>query len=811
MLYNTFAINTIASNNTDNEYNIVLEDNNTITIPSNSNKTIYFHIKNTNKGTIKYGVGYNTTATIEVKVYNDSIDKVSDTIDYGENKFIKLYLNNPTNTSSTVTLTSVLGYEYGGDLIVPSGISLITEVYTPPTNLAKYITNLYTKSSKETVVNNEITYNVAPSVSLMNDRLGGTTTSLDGGNIRYYGASPNNYIYFNCSDYNNQSSETCELWRIIGVFDGKVKIMRNETIGKYSWDTSSSSVNSGYGVNEWSQADLMKLFNPNHESESVGGSLYYNSSSGTCYSGLKNATTSCDFTTTGIKNDATRNMIARVKRNTGVYNATSIYSNVMYEKERGTNVISSSSDGITRTTSWTGKIALPYPSDYGYATDLSKCSETLINYNKSTDSYACRINDWMYSIITDGGANDGWLLTPNSSTASSAFLVFSSGYVTYLSGVFSAYVVTTPTLYLKANQDITLGDGSQSNPFHLTEGNTDNTSLANHITKLYTNAEKSTVENNKITYNVASSESLMNDRLGGTTTSLDGGNIRYYGASPNNYIYFNCSDYNNQSSETCELWRIIGVFDGKVKIMRNESIGEYSWDTSASSVSSGQGVNEWSQADLMKLLNPGHDSESVGGSLYYNNKSGTCYNGQSNVTTPCDFTTTGIKNDTTRNMIADVTWKLGGWNNSDIYSNQIYGYERGTTVISNPSDGIKRKTTWTGKVALPYPSDYGYATDLSKCSLTLLNYNSADDSYVCRENDWMFSIFENHLNYLLTPDTAYGPGTFSVYSDGSVNYYGFIAYAYGANDINPTLYLSSEQTISSGDGSESNPYKLSVN
>lgn len=81
MLYNTFAINTIASNNTDNEYNIVLEDNNTITIPSNSNKTIYFHIKNTNKGTIKYGVGYNTTATIEVKVYNDYIDKVSDTID----------------------------------------------------------------------------------------------------------------------------------------------------------------------------------------------------------------------------------------------------------------------------------------------------------------------------------------------------------------------------------------------------------------------------------------------------------------------------------------------------------------------------------------------------------------------------------------------------------------------------------------------------------------------------------------------------------------------------------------------------------
>ena len=141
---------------------------------------------------------------------------------------------------------------------------------------------------------------------------------------------------------------------------------------------------------------------------------------------------------------------------------------------------------------------------------------------------------------------------------------------------------------------------------------------AKYITSLYTNASKSPVENNSITYNYASSESLMNDRLGGTTSDLDGGNIRYYGASPNNYIYFNCSDYNNQSDTTCEKWRIIGVFGNQVKIIRNETIGAYSWDTSASGVNSGDGENEWPQADLMKLLNPGYDSETIGGSLYYN-------------------------------------------------------------------------------------------------------------------------------------------------------------------------------------------------
>ena len=42
-------------------------------------------------------------------------------------------------------------------------------------------------------------------------------------------------------------------------------------------------------------------------------------------------------------------------------------------------------------------------------------------------------------------------------------------------------------------------------------------------------------------------------------------NIRYIGADPSNYVYFNCSDYNNPTADTCELWRIIGVFNNVTK------------------------------------------------------------------------------------------------------------------------------------------------------------------------------------------------------------------------------------------------------
>ena len=319
-----------------------------------------------------------------------------------------------------------------------------------------------------------------------------------------------------------------------------------------------------------------------------------------------------------------------------------------------------------------------------------------------------------------------------------------------------------------------------------------------YINNLYNNSTKTPVVNNSITYQYDTTNNLMQDTAG---------NIRYYGASPNNYVYFNCDSY---PSTNCELWRIIGVFDGKLKLMRNSTIGLYSWDTSASSVNSGYGVNEWSQADLMKLLNPGHESESVGGSLYYNSKSGTCYNNSKYATTSCNFTSTGIKNDTTRNMIAETTWNLGGWNTPDIYSNVMYEKERGTTVISNPSDGITRATTWTGKIALLYPSDYGYATDLSKCSQTLVNYDSNTDSYACRSNDWMYSIFKtNSYNWLLTSHSGYANTAFYVPSTGSVSYGNYrVSYARG---VAPVLYLGSDQDIVAGDGSQSNPYKLTGN
>ena len=331
---------------------------------------------------------------------------------------------------------------------------------------ADTIISLYTSAAKVTATNNSITYNTAPSVSLMNDRVGGTTTDLDGGNIRYYGANPNNYIYFNCSDYSNQTSSTCETWRIIGVFDGKLKLIRGSQIGTYSWDNkdTSTGAESNFGKNDWTTARLMKLLNPSDyyttdsNDNNLGQGLYYNSASGKCYSGQNNATVDCNFTSTGIKNDITRNMIAETTYNLGGWNSNTVYPNLMYEKERGTTVYTG-----RPTTPWTGKIALAYPSDYGYAADLNQCKDkTLYDYNNST----CTSNNWMKAIITNNGSNSGWLLTPYSSTSGTVWAVRSLGGVGY---GYSAYyaIGAVPVLSLSSKLGIESGDGSSSNPYKL--------------------------------------------------------------------------------------------------------------------------------------------------------------------------------------------------------------------------------------------------------------------------------------------------------------------------------------------------------
>ena len=285
-------------------------------------------------------------------------------------------------------------------------------------------------------------------------------------------------------------------------------------------------------------------------------------------------------------------------------------------------------------------------------------------------------------------------------------------------------------------------------------------------------------------------------------------NLRYIGADPNNYVYFNCDDYNNPSSSTCELWRIIGTFNENshgisgeklVKIIRDESIGGYSWDNKASGTGSSTtiyGSNDWSDSALQIVLNEG---------AYWNRTSGTCPSGQNGATTNCDFSATGLT-DETKSMIETVTWKLGGSSTYiDVTASMFYERERGTTVYSG------RPTTWQGKVALMYPSDYGYATsggsttNREAClAKELYNWNSSSYSD-CKNNDWLFE--SSTSQWTLTPAASYSLDVIYVSYTGYVFLDNFPCTPYG---VRPSVYLTSNVNISGGDGTMNNPYTLKV-
>ena len=319
-------------------------------------------------------------------------------------------------------------------------------------------------------------------------------------------------------------------------------------------------------------------------------------------------------------------------------------------------------------------------------------------------------------------------------------------------------------------------------------------------------------------------------------------NVRYIGKDPSNYVYFNCSDYNNPTADTCELWRIIGVFnnvtkrDGSkenlVKIIRADSLGNYSWDYKKNGVGTSTedyGSNDWTDSQLMMMLNPtsylksGYTNSSdiiSSGSQQLYSKMGSYYNGTkgckptavaSGATFSCtevDFTSTGLKNDTTRNAIEEVVWNLGGTSSYTSASNGLashwYGYERGTTVYTG------RPTTWTGKIGLMYPSDYGYATsggttkDRAAClARELYNWDASDFSD-CKGNDYLLDA--NNYQWTLAPNSANAIHVFYVYGDGYVGNRS----ANDTNAVRPVLFLKSNIQVDKGTGAKSDPYTLKM-
>ena len=207
---------------------------------------------------------------------------------------------------------------------------------------------------------------------------------------------------------------------------------------------------------------------------------------------------------------------------------------------------------------------------------------------------------------------------------------------------------------------------------------------------------------------------------GALVNGISDGSYRYAGLSSevNNYVCFGSDEV------TCpenNLYRIIGVFNNQIKLIKATSIGGMKWNSSGSST--------WSTSSLSSYLN-GEYLTSLG-----------------------DFAT----------KIATTTWKVGG----NTYDN----IAKAVPATAYTNEITIPVTTYSAKIGLMYVSDYGFAADPSAWTTMLRDYSSYKNWMALGSIQWTISRIADDSNE-----------AFRVISSGSV--YGYsVIYSYAIRPV----------------------------
>ena len=261
-------------------------------------------------------------------------------------------------------------------------------------------------------------------------------------------------------------------------------------------------------------------------------------------------------------------------------------------------------------------------------------------------------------------------------------------------------------------------------------------------------------------------------------------NMEYAGVGKwsrvNNFVCFGSTE---TPCPTDNLYRIIGVFEDKVKLIK------YDYATSTLLGTDG----DYSGSDTP-------DTNYYKGSLssidqyYWNNATVTNTWSESNLN-KINLNTNFINNigSIWANKIATTTWKVGGntWNNI-VESVPSIAYQN---EIVSPSENIK----YDAKIGLMYASDYGFAASPSAWTKTIYNYGGNDaNGTLIKTINWMYM---GGWDWTISRYSGNSSSAFIVAYVGSVNNSN-VSINYG---VRPSFNLSSSITYVSGSGSAVDP------
>ena len=279
------------------------------------------------------------------------------------------------------------------------------------------------------------------------------------------------------------------------------------------------------------------------------------------------------------------------------------------------------------------------------------------------------------------------------------------------------------------------------------------------------------------------------DTLYHHTSSLANGagdnSFRYAGASDqvNNYVCFGSTQ---TPCPTDNLYRIIGVIDGKVKLIK--------YDYATSTLLGTDGDYKGAQAPNASYYKGSLTSIDE---YYWNNVTNKNTWSESNLN-KINLNTNFINNigSTWANKIATTTWKVGG-NTYDNIAKSVPPVAYQNEIVS-PSEN----TTYDAKIGLMYASDYGFAASPSAWTTTLYNYDGNDAKGTSIKTiNWMYM---GYYDWMISRNSANSNHAFAVGRGGIVRV-DLVSDRYGGSGVRPSFNLSSSITYVSGSGSAVDP------
>ena len=262
---------------------------------------------------------------------------------------------------------------------------------------------------------------------------------------------------------------------------------------------------------------------------------------------------------------------------------------------------------------------------------------------------------------------------------------------------------------------------------------------------------------------------------------------RYAGSSDsvNNFVCFGST---TSPCPTNNLYRIIGVIEGKVKLIK------YDYMTAEELGTNGDYKGAYTYGSTTYKENNYANITSYYWNYKATNKATNTWSTSLLNKTNLNTNYINYIGEEWANKITITTWKVGG-NTYDNIAESIpsVAYQN---EITNPdaTNSTDNATEYQAKIGLMYVSDYGFAASPSAWTLTMGSYNNT----TATNNNWMYmGLYE----WTISRYADYSGYAFFVRGDGGVRYNGVS----GFSAVRPSFNLESSITYKSGSGTQSDP------